>query len=160
MPVMEGWELSSDRKDVFDKMVSSDPIGDVLITSKCKLGSEHGTLLVSDNGFAWRLKVGFNTPMYKTGTSKWVRWHDVSQIIPLNEAKGVLKIECFKRKKGSLIMKKGNPAVFAWKATLEQNKGEDKVHFTERRKDFYRIMSDIFEKNKTTPPPEISDSRV
>jgi hypothetical protein len=131
-----------------------------LLTSKCKLGSQHGTLLVSDNGFAWDLKAGFNTPMYKMGTSKWVRWHDVSQILPLNETKGVLKIECFKRKNGALIMKKGNPLIFAWKATLEPNKGEDNVHFAARRKDFYRIMSEIFERNKSDQIPNVSDSRI
>lgn len=158
--VLKGWELSPDRQGMYDKIMSEDDMGEAVITSKCKLGKEHGLLVVSDNGFAWRLKIGFNTPMYKAGTSKFVRWHDVANITAKNAEKGVLLIECYKRKKGSLVMKKGTPKVFRWKATLERNKDEDKNHFIERRKDFYRLMTEIFERNKVEQPPSASDSRM
>lgn len=160
MAVLEGWELSPDRKEKFDKMMADDDIGEPILISKCKLGKEHGLLIVSDNGFAWRIKVGFNTPLYKSGTSKWVRWHDVSRIIPDKPSKGRIKIECFKRKNGALKMKKGKPKTFRWRATVERNKGEDKAYFKERRKDFYRLMNEIYERNKVEQPPAASDSRI
>lgn len=158
--VLKGWELSPDRKSMYDKIVSEDDLGETLLTSKCKLGREHGLIVVSNNGFAWRLKIGFNTPMYKAGTSKFVRWHDVADIKAKSEDKGVLLIECYKRKKGTLVNKGGKPKTFRWKATLERNKDEDKGHFVARRKDFYRLMKEIYERNKVEQPPEVSDSRM
>jgi len=157
---MEGWELSPDRKKVFEKMMATDPIGDPILISKCQLGRQYGTLIVSNNGFAWRLKGGYRTSVYQIGTTKWVRWHDVSRIIPEKPEKGVIKIECFKRKKGNLVVKKGKPKIFRWRAIVNQNKGEKKHHFIERRKDFYRLMNEIFERNKVLQIPEVSDSRM
>ncbi len=49
---MEGWEVSTDRKEVFEKMINMDSIVEPIITSKCVLGNENGFLIVSDNGFA------------------------------------------------------------------------------------------------------------
>ena len=80
MPIMSGWEVSPDRVEKFEKMLSTDPVGDPIITSKCKLDRENGFIVASDNGFAWRIQTGFSTSMYSMGKSKWVRWHDVDRI--------------------------------------------------------------------------------
>ena len=88
MPLIEGWELSSDRVKVLEKIQDSDPIGDPLIVSKCQLQPDHGTFVASNDGFAWRIKVTANTPLIKSGKSKWVRWYDVHQIINEKPQKG------------------------------------------------------------------------
>ncbi len=52
MPIMSGWEVSPDRVDKFEKMLNTDPVGDPIITSKCRLGKDNGLLVASNNEFA------------------------------------------------------------------------------------------------------------
>ena len=80
MPIMDGWEVSSDRMEKYEKMISQDSVGDPIITSKCKLNKDLGFLVASNNGFAWRIQAGMRTSMYSMGKSKWIRWHDVDRI--------------------------------------------------------------------------------
>ena len=80
MPILNGWEVSSDRVEKYEKMISQDPVGDPVIASKCKLGTDNGLLIASTNGFSWRISAGMRTSMYSMGKSKWVRWHDVDRI--------------------------------------------------------------------------------
>ena len=61
MPIIEGWEVSPDRLDKFEKMLRTDPIGDPILTTKCMLGGDNGFLIVSDNGLAWRIQVSYGT---------------------------------------------------------------------------------------------------
>ncbi|TFF84825.1 MAG: hypothetical protein EU518_02140 [Promethearchaeota archaeon] len=161
MTILDGWELSPDRQGMFDKIMESDPVGEPIITSKLKLDKENGLIIVGENGFSWRIKAGFSTPMISMGKSKWVRWGDVDEIIPAKPEKGVIKIQMYKRdKEGNLVMKKGNPKILKWKLTVNRNKNEDKNHFINRRKDFYRLMNELHEKYKSPEPPATSDSRI
>jgi len=161
MSVLKGWELSPDRKELYDKIIEQDPIEDPILISKCRLGKNHGLLVVSDNGFAWALKFSFRSSWWDMGKTKWVRWHDVSRIIPAKPKKGYIKVECYKRKNGELVTKRsGTPKVFRWKVIVERNKGEDKSHFKQRRSDFYRLMEEIYNRNKPSEIPVTSDSRM
>jgi hypothetical protein len=161
MPIMDGWEVSSDRVEKYDKMISTDPVGDPIITSKCRLNKENGFLVASGNGFAWRIQItAMRGSMYSSGKSKWVRWHDVDRI---EEKKpGVLYTFIKVRdKNGDLKLDgKGSPKLKKWPFILQQNKNEDKGHFRERQAAFYGIMSDIFNQNKGEGDPPTSDSRI
>ena len=159
MPMIEGWEVSPDRVEMLEKILSSDDVGDPVFTSKCKLGADNGLLVASDNGFAWRLKMGMNTSLYSAGKSKWVRWHDVAGFIP--KKPGVLITQVKVRKKGDLIIDgKGNPKVKKWPMKIAQNKNEDKTHFRQRQEVFNQLMMDIWNKNRGDTDPPTSDSRI
>lgn len=158
---MSGWEVSSDRVDKYEKMLSSDPIGDPIITSKCRLARENGLLIASNNGFAWRIQMtAMRGSIYSAGKSKWVRWHDVDRIDLKKE--GVLITYIKVRGKGGTLKidGKGNPKLKKWPLILIQNKNEDKGHFLQRRSAFFSIMSDIFTQNKGDTDPPTSDSRI
>ncbi len=160
MPIMEGWEVSPDRLEKFEKMLGSDPIGDPNITSKCRLGRDNGLLVASDTGFAWRIQTGFSTSMYSMGKSKWVRWHDVDRI-DLKKEGIILTYIKVRDKNGNLkIDGKGNPKLKKWTLKCHPNKNEDKGHYAQRRADFYNIMSDLFNQNKGDTDPPTSDSRI
>jgi len=159
MPVMEGWEVSHDRIGKFEKMMAQAPIGDPIITSKCKLDKENGLLVVSDNGFAWRIQMGMGTARWSAGKNKWVRWHDVASIIPKKQGQSqvVLKI----RKNGTLKLdKKGNCKTKSWKLTLNRNKDEQKPHFKLRQEAFNNILSEIYGRNRVETDPPTSDSKM
>ena len=164
--LIKGWEVSPDRIDKYEKMISSDPIGDPIITSKCVLDSENGLLIVSDNGFAWRIKMGFRhagimRAAMSSGKSKWIRWHDVANMITTKNSQ--VRVELKIRKKGSLILdKKGNYKVKRWKLTIRQNKGEPKAQWKQRLESYNNIMLEIFNRNKVEKgnDPPTSDSRL
>ncbi|MFW9823439.1 MAG: hypothetical protein ACFFE4_10915 [Candidatus Thorarchaeota archaeon] len=159
MPIKEGWELSPDRHEKFEKMMSTDPIGDPIITSKCMLDRDNGLLVVSDNGFAWRVQAGMSTSMYSMGKSKWVRWHDVANFIP--KKPGFILAEVKVRKKGALETdKKGNIKTKRWRLIVRSNKNEPKDHFKQRAASFYDVMMEIFNQYKTDENPPESDSRI
>jgi len=160
MTILEGWEVSPDRIAKYEKMLSSDPmIGDPLLTSKCKLDRENGLLLVSDNGFAWRIQMGFTTGFGSTGKSKWIRWHDVADIIP--KKNGQILVELKIRKRGSLLLDKNdNIKIKKWKFTIKPNKGEPKAHWLQRQGSFNNMMLEIFNHNKVETDPDTSDSRM
>ena len=160
MPIMSGWEVSSDRIEKYEKMIGQDPVGDPIITSKCKLGKDIGFLVASTNGFSWRIQGGMRTSMYSMGKSKWVRWYDVDKIDLKKE--GVLFVYIKVREKaGTLkIDGKGNPKLKKWLLVLNQNKDEDKGHFRQRQAAFFGIVSDIFNQNKGDTNPPTSDSRI
>jgi len=164
MPILEGWEVSPDRGDMYEKIISTDPVGDTILTTKCKLDKENGLLVVADNGFAWRIKMGFKQASVmraamSSGKSKWVRWHDVANITPKKD--GQILMELKLRKKGNLIKDgKGNYKLKKWKFTMQPNKGEPKPHFLERRKHFNSLMIDVFLQHKEDTDPPTSDSRM
>ena len=161
MPIMSGWEVSPDRIEKFEKMMSKDAVGDPIITSKCRLNKENGFLIASDNGFAWRIHItAMRGSMYSSGKSKWVRWHDVDRIDLKKE--GVLLVYIkLRAKDGTLkIDGKGNPKLKKWPLILDRNKDEDKGHFVQRRSAFFSVMSDIFNQNKGDSNPPTSDSRM
>ena len=160
MPIMSGWEVSPDRIEKFEKMMGKDDIGDPIITSKCKLSKQHGLIIVSNNGFAWKIQSGMRTSYYKMGQSKWVRWHDFSKMELKKE--GVILVWVKVRNKvGALkIDGKGNPKLKKWLLVLTQNKNEDKNHFLQRRAAFFGILTDIFNQNKGDTDPPTSDSRI
>jgi len=156
---MEGWEVSRDRTGKFEKMMAQAPIGDPIITSKCKLDREHGLVVVSDNGFAWRIKMTMNTSRFAAGKNKWVRWHDLADVIPkkVGQVQVVMKL----RKNGALkIDKKGNYKTKSWKLTIEKNKDEQKPHFKMRQEAFNNIFTEIYGRNKVEADPPTSDSKM
>ena len=160
MPIMSGWEVSPDRVEKFEKMLSTDPIGDPIITSKCKLDRENGFIVASDNGFSWRIQSGFGTSMYSMGKSKWVRWHDVDRI-DLKKEGIILTYIKVREKNGNLkIDGQGNPKLKKWTFKCHPNKNEDKGHYAQRRAVFYNIMSDLFNRNKGDTDPPTSDTRL
>lgn len=160
MPLMDGWEVSPDRIEKYEKMISQDPVGDPILASKCRLGKDNGLLVGATNGFSWRIQAGMSTSMYSMGKSKWVRWHDVDRIDLRKE--GILFVYVKVRQKdGSLkIDGKGNPKLKKWMLVLNRNKDEDKGHFAQRRAAFHSVLSDIFNQNKGESDPPTSDSRI
>jgi len=127
--------------------------------NSAKIDKENGFLVVADNGFAWRIKMGFTTGLASAGKSKWVRWHDVANIAPKKD--GQILMELKLRKKGNLIKDgKGNYKLKKWKLTMQPNKGEPKANFLERRKQFNSLMIDLFLQHKTDTDPPTSDSRM
>ena len=157
---MSGWEVSPDRVDKFEKILETDPVGDPIITSKCRLGSDNGLIVAGTNGFAWRIQTGMNTPMMSMGKSKWVRWHDIDRIDQKKEGVLITYIKV-RDKSGALkIDGKGNPKLKKWPLVLNRNKDEDKGHFAQRRSAFFSILSDIFNQNKGDVDPPTSDSRI
>ncbi len=160
MPIMNGWEVSRDRVDKFEKMLSSDPVGDPVITSKCKLDKDNGFIIASNVGIAWRITGGMRTSMYTMGKSKWVRWHDVGRIDLKKE--GVIYAYIKVREKDGTLKfdGKGNPKLKKWLFVVNQNKDEEKGHFLQRRSNFYQIMSDLFNQNIGDTDPPTSDSRI
>ena len=164
---MQGWEVSPDRLDMFQKMESSDPLGETILTTKCKLDKENGFLVVSENGFAWRIKMGFGQYAAKgairaaasSGKSKWVRWCDVADFVP--KKAGVVLVFVKIRKNGELkVDKKGNAKTKKWKFIVNKNKGEEKDHFKQRRDAFGDILKKLLEQYRPETDPNISDSRI
>ncbi len=164
MTIMEGWEVSPDRIDMYEKMQSMDAIGEPIITSKCVLDKDNGFLVVSDDGFAWRIKMGMRQAgimraAMSSGKSKWVRWHDVANITP--KKNGQILVHLKIRKKGALLKdKKGNYKVKKWKLTIRKAKGEEKDSFKQRLETFNTIMLEIFSRNAVKEDPPTSDSRM
>ena len=162
MPIMSGWEVSPDRIKKYEKMMSTDDVGDPIITSKCKLswsgrGMANGYIVVSNNGIAWRIQGG----SYVTaGKSVWVRWFDVSRIDRKKD--GFLRVYVKIRKKnGSLMMaNKEHPRLRKWSFKLRPNKHEEYGKYLQRSSNFYQIMLDIFNQNKGDTDPPTSDSRI
>ena len=157
---MEGWEVSPDRVEKYEKMMGQDDVGDPIITSKCRLSKENGFLVMTDNGFAWRIQITYaRGSLISSGKSKWVRWHDVNNIA-LKKA-GVIIVWVNKRKNGALIPdKKGYPKLKKWLLNLQQNKHEPKPHFRQRQADFFNIMAEIYNRNRVETIPTTSDSRI
>lgn len=153
---MEGWEVSRDRIEKYQKMLSMDAVGDPIITSKCKLDRANGFLIVSDNGYAWRITGG---SAISAGSSKWIRWHDVANLIQTKP--GQILVEMKLRKKGLLIADKfGNPKIKKWKLTIKPNKGEPGANFKQRQQYFHNLTSQIYNRNKVVTDPPTSDSRM
>jgi hypothetical protein len=157
---MEGWEVSSDRIEKYEKMMGQDDVGDPIITSKCRLSKENGFLVMSDSGFAWRIHVTYMRGSYMSmGKSKWVRWYDVNNIAL--KKTGVIIMWVNIRKDGQLkIDKKGNPKLKKWLLILQQNKNEAKPHFRQRQADFFNIVAEIYNRNRVETSPPMSDSRI
>jgi len=164
MPIISGWEVSPDRVEKYEKMLSSDDIGDPILTSKCKLKAgmsiENGLLIVSNKGFAWRIKAGMNTRMMSMGKSKWIRWHDVGKIEPKKDKVVFVYIKARAKNGPVKLDGKGNPKLKKWFLGLDKNKDEVKDHFLQRRADFAGILNDIWNENKGDTDPPTSDSRM
>lgn len=156
MPILSGWEVSPDRIDKYNKMMSTDDVGDPIITSKCNLSEGSGYLVVSNNGIAWRIYGGHA----HSGKSRWVRWYDVGRIDRKRD--GFLIVNVKRRKTdGSLKMdNKGNYKFKQWFLKLKPNKHENKNLFLQRKSAFFGLMSDIFNQYKRDTDPPISDSRI
>lgn len=171
MPIIEGWEVSSDRHEKFERMFRSDPIGDPILTTKCMLGRDNGFLIVSNKGLAWRILFNFETtaPAFIKSKSKWVRWHDIANIIPISGQRigtktikpGWVFLEVKIRKQGTLVTDKhGNPKTKKWRLIIRPNKNEENSHFNHRLATFYDLLTDLFNKFKTDENPPVSDSRL
>jgi hypothetical protein len=159
LPITEGWEVSPDRIKMYEKIISSYPIGDPILTSKCKLDNENGLLVASNNGFAWRLKMGMSSSYMSAGKSKWIRWHDINNIIP--KKNGQVLVEIKLRKQGSLILdKKGNYKLKKWKLTIKPSKAEEKSNWMQRLANFNNFMMSIYNQNKIDTDPPTSDSVI
>lgn len=172
---MQGWEISPDRIKIYEKMMENDSIGDPIITSKCTFEgrdvfSQKGVLIASTNGYAWRSKSsagrivasGVMCGAISAGRaaavkSKWMRWHDVADIVPKKD-RGVIMI-VKRRENGALVLnKKGKYKTRMCWLYVKSNKGEPKAHFKQRKRDFFNIMRDIWNRYKGEGDPPISDS--
>jgi len=176
-------------------------VGDPILTSKCNDFNYSGILLVSNKGIAWRRKrtIIDGIEIAWTKSSRWVRWHDVADIIPLRP--GLIQIKVKRRikkrktipmtplrkpteviaspgfkgkikpdapdvkwdkpkKEGSLLTdKRGIPKTKNLKFQIERNKKETKIHFKQRKAEFFGIMMDLFDQYKSDTNPPTSDSR-
>ncbi|MFX1478744.1 MAG: hypothetical protein ACFFCI_11500 [Promethearchaeota archaeon] len=150
---------------MYGEMMNADDVGDPTITTKCVLDKDNGFLIVSDNGFAWKIVWGARQamgPAWKMGQigkSKWVRWHDVADVMPKKPGQVLVSLKI--RKNGALVTdKKGVIKVKRWKLTIRANKGEPKATFKQRQPLFNQIMLDLFNQKKGEPDPPTSDSRI
>jgi hypothetical protein len=149
---------------MYGEMMNADDVGDPVITTKCVLDKDNGFLIVSDNGFAWKIVWGARQamgPAWKMGQmgkSKWVRWHDVADIVPKKPGQVLVSLKI--RKNGALVLKKGIIKIKRWKLTIRRNKGEPKDVFKQRQPLFNQIMVDLFNQKKGEPDPQTSDSRM
>lgn len=156
---MEGWELSPDRQQQYDIIMERYPVGDPILISKCRFEPENGLIVVSDNGFAWRMKGGFKGSFGVHGKNKWVRWHDIAEI--KLKKKGQLLLLIKTRKNGELkLNRKGKPKTKKYILTLKPNQGEEKAKWKLRRENFYNIFSEIYNKNKGDSDPPTSDTEI
>lgn len=148
-PIMEGWEVPTNKVKMYDGLMNNVPIGDPIITSPCQRAKSgaarspvNGFLVISENGFAWRnlavspgilITVALDGVREATGIKdKWVRWHDVANIIP--KKPGQVQVVLKARKKGAIVLnKKGNYKTKKWKLTINKHKDEKKDHFRERK---------------------------
>ena len=159
MPIREGWELSPDRKEQYDLLIEKYPVGEPILISKCRFEPENGLMVVSDNGFAWRMKAGFKGSFGVHGKYKWIRWHDFAEI--KLKKKGQLLLFVKKRKNGELILnRKGQPKTTKYIITLKPNQGEEKSKWKQRREGFYDIITEIYNRNKGDSDPPTSDTDV
>ncbi|MFX0009913.1 MAG: hypothetical protein ACFE9R_06340 [Candidatus Hermodarchaeota archaeon] len=95
----------------------------------------------------------------KKWRGKWIRWHDISNIVPITY--GQIWVHIKKRKDGAILLdKKGNYKLIKWKLTLNRNKLEEKSDFKQRRINFGDIMLDVFRQKKVEIDPPSSDSKM
>lgn len=172
---MQGWDISLDRIKIYGEMMENDFIGDPIITSKCVLDTvdtleQKGVLIASTNGYAWRSKRsvgriigggiiggGLGAGRAAAVKRKWIRWHDVANIVPKKNGRVIMIMK--RRKNGELVFnRKGKYKGFMWKLWIVRNKDEPKTHFKQRKQDFPNIMIDIWNRYKGEEDPPISDS--
>ena len=175
-PIMEGWEVPTNKVKMYDGLMNNVPIGDPIITSPCQRAKSgaarspvNGFLVISENGFAQRnlavspgilITVALDGVREATGIKdKWVRWHDVANIIP--KKPGQVQVVLKARKKGAIVLnKKGNYKTKKWKLTINKHKDEKKDHFRERKASFFKIVSEIYNRNRVEIDPPTSDSKM
>ncbi|MFX1337812.1 MAG: zinc ribbon domain-containing protein [Promethearchaeota archaeon] len=156
---IKGWEIAPERVKKYEKAMQELPIGDPIITSKCKLDRAFGLLIVSDVGFAWIIKETMRTSRWNIGKKKWVRWHDVYSIVP--KYQGQIQVTVKIRKNGTLQLDNdGNYKTKRWKLTINKNKREEEAHWRDRQASFNNIMLEIYNRNKGETDPPTSDSRI
>lgn len=156
---MDGWEISPDRIEWFEKIRSMYDIGDTILTSKCRRGSDNGFLVVSDKGFAWRIKMGFGQWIWQSGQNMWIRWHDLYNVTL--KKPGVIFVQVKKRNmktKELIFDKKGNYNFKKWKLILLRNAKEEKPHWINRQQTFNDLFIQIWESHKTSEDPSHSDT--
>ena len=146
--------------------MSMDQVGEPLLTSKCVLNSDNGFLIVSENGFAWRIKVSGGMVFrmgvmaaIQSGKSKWIRWCDVLYIEP--KKSGQIQVAIKLRENGVLILdRKGNNKLIKWILTIKPRSGEPRENFRDRQRSFKSIMFEIFGQYKVEGDPPTTDSRM
>ncbi len=156
---IKGWEVTSEKISKHEKLINEFPIGNYIITSRCKLDKHFGYIVVSDNGFAWRIKEGFRTASWNYGKKKWVRWYDVYSITPkkLGEIEIVVKL----RKNGALQLdNNGNYKTKKWKLAIYKNTRENSEDWNKRLESFNEIILEIYNRNKVDTDPHVSDSVI
>ncbi len=159
MPIKLGWEVSPDSNRILRKLLEIFPIGDPIITSKCKFDGDKGFLVVSDNGLAWTIKIGIKSTVFDLGKKKWVRWYDVVNVAWSKD--GFVLVQALQRKKDGEIKRKKEKEYKTndLRLNLERNKDEPKDQFKERKARFGDIMWEIFQKNQARIPPAKTDSQ-
>jgi len=165
MTIKTGWEVSSDREKQFEDLMANNPIGNPIITSKCIFDGKKGFLVLGDNGFAWKVKIGVGSTLLDVGKKKWVRWYDVADI--LSKKKGEVEVLAYERMKtgdikldtGAFSSTKGELKTKKLKLKLMKNKKEPKDQWKEREESFHSVLMEIFSKYKVESPPAESDSK-
>ena len=170
MPLKEGWEVSPDRHKEFEQMLSTDEVGDPILTSKGKQYAP-GFLIVSNMGIAWRDKKSVSISLVKTldavfgssggKSSYWIRWHDVATITSPPQKPGRILVEVNKRKKGVLLInRRGIPKTKNLWFFIKRNRNETYIHFEQRKAEFFGIMKELYKQYKSDANPPTSDSRT
>ncbi|MGB5910230.1 MAG: hypothetical protein WBH31_03440 [Promethearchaeia archaeon] len=120
-----------------------------------------GFLIVSNKGIALGKRTtitGLSLDSLLSKSSIWVRWHDVADIIPLRPS--YIQIKVKRRKEGLLLTnKRGIPKTKNLKFQIARNGKETKIHFKQRKAEFFGIMTDLFNQYKSDTNPPTSDSR-
>lgn len=163
MSLKPGWEVSPDREKMFQAIVEKVPIGEPIITTKCKVDGDNGFLVAGENGWAWTGKASLmklvTGDFWSLGKKKWVRWHDIVEID--NYAKGNVYVKAVKRNKdGTLKMNKdGRPKTTELHLRCDRNQDEPKDQFKERREKFGNALMVIWFDNKVDEYPDETDSK-
>ena len=156
---IKGWEVPSEKISKHENLIKEFPIGNYIITSKSKLDKHFGYIIVSNNGFAWRIKEGFRTASWNYGKKKWVRWYDVYSITPRKP--GEIEVIVKLRKNGMLQLdQSGKYKTKKWKLTIYKNKRESLDDWNKRIESFNDIMLEIYNRNKIDTDPYESDSVI
>lgn len=159
MPIKEGWEISPDRVEWYEKITGRYDVGDPFLTSKCMRGKDNGFLVVSDKGFAWRIKMGFSSSMWQSGENMWIRWHDLYEVIP--KKPGIILIKVKKRNMKSkeiLLNKKGDYIFKKWALKIVRNAKEEKENWLNRQQTFNDLFIKTWEEHQLAEDPAQSDT--
>jgi len=175
LPLKEGWGVSPDKNREFEQLLSTDEVGDPILTSRCYREGAYGFLVVGNKGIVWKntqsgvlsaVDAVFGSGATVGKSSKGVSWRDVVIISPFQIKKpykspGSIKIQINRRRNGELLTnKRGIQKTEVWAFKIRRNLKETNFHFKQRKAEFFGIMKELYNLYKTDKNPPTSDSRI